>query len=387
MADYPLEELDGKTPLQAAETPNIDWVASNGKTGRLKNVPDGMESGSDVAIMSILGYDPKENYTGRGPLEAEGIGVDLGEDDFAFRCNLITVKDGRIDDYSGGHVTTKESEKLLKAISEKYGELGEFYPGVDYRHVFVVRNRGEELEGVSSYAPHQNVGGKIEDLLLKPDSWGIVQEINDMVLNSSKILSKHEVNERRVENGDKPANYIWIWSGGKNPSMKPFKDKFGVKGAVISAVKLVDGLGSMVGMDKIDVPDITGYYDTSYHNKAVYGIEALEDHDLVIIHVEAPDTAGHEGDLDNKIKSIERIDERIVGKIREELEGTDYSLSVMADHPTPIPERDHTKEPVPLAVYSSDGEKDKVEVYDENSVRKGNIGTIPGHEFMKTLLS
>jgi len=385
MADNPLEELDGRTPLQVAETPGMDWIASNGKTGRLENVPEGMPTGSAVAIMSILGYDPKEYFTGRGPIEAAGMDVDLGEDDVAFRCNLITVRDDRIDDYSADHISTEEAAKLLETVSEEYEDLGSYYVGIDYRHLFVISDEDNELEEIVSYAPHKHVGEKVEELLLEPDDSNIVKRINDMVLDSPRILSEHKVNERREKEGMNPANSLWVWGHGKNPDMEPFYERYGLDGVIISAVKLVEGLGVCAGMDKIDVPDITGYHDTSYENKGEYGLKALEDHDFVLIHIESPDEAGHEGDLENKIRAIENIDKKIVKRVLDELEGEEFSISIMPDHPTPVNIGDHTRDPVPLAVYSAGGEKDEVDSYDEESVKEGTIGTIRGFNLMEEL--
>lgn len=386
MADNPIDELDGKTPLQVAETPGMDWIASNGKTGRLENVPEGLPTGSAVAIMSIIGYDPKEYFTGRGPIEAAGLDVDLEDDEVAFRCNLITVENDRIKDYSADHISTEESAELFETVSEKYGDMGNYYVGIDYRHLFVVSDEDNELEDVTSYAPHKHVGEKVDDLLLEPEDSDIVEKINGVVLDSPGVLSEHEVNEKRKKEGKNPANYLWVWGHGRNPAMEPFQERYGLDGAIISAVKLVEGLGVCAGMDKIDVPDVTGYHDTSYENKAEYGLSALEDHDFVLIHIESPDEAGHEGDLENKIRDIENIDKKIVKKVLDELDGERFSISVMPDHPTPVNIGDHTRDPVPIAVYSVDGEEDDVDSYDEDSVKEGSIGTIKGFNLMNEVV-
>lgn len=386
MAGNPLEELGGKTPLQVADKPNIDWVASNGKNGLLENIPNGMQPNSDVAMMSILGYDPREYYTGRGPLEAAGMNVELEEGDIAFRCNLITERDGVIEDYSAGYVSTEEAGKLIEAMGEEHPGIGDFYVGVSYRNLFVLRNPDDEAEELLTRPPHRIVGESFEENLIEPGSLEIARTLNEMILDSRDVLSSHSVNRLREEEDKKPANAIWLWGQGKKLDAEPFQERYGVQGAVISAVTLVKGLGAWAGMDVIDVPGATGFYDTSYENKAECGLEALEDRDLVLIHVEAPDEAGHAGDVQKKIEAIENIDQKLVRNI---LDGIDeeFSISVMADHPTPIEVRNHVSEPVPFSLYSTDKHKDDVSCFDEFSARKGSMGTLEGHEFMDEFIS
>lgn len=385
MSDHSLEELGGKTPLQVAEKPNMDWIASQGKSGFLKNVPKGMEANSDVAIMSIMGYNPKEHYTGRGPLEAAGMDVDLAVDDVAFRCNLITVDDGVIKDYSAGHVTTGEAEELMEVVKRNFGNIGDFFTGVDYRHLFVLRGMEGEVEELSATPPHYEVGGEVEKNLLMPRDSEVSEVLNEMMLESREILEDHPVNKKRAEEGQNLANMIWVWGGGRKPSLEPLSKKYGLSGSVISAVTLVKGLGVCAGMDKIEVPEVTGYYDTSYENKAEYGLKALEDHDLVVVHVEAPDEAGHAGDIQKKIEAIENLDSRLIDKFLDKLDGR-FSISIMADHPTPIDVKNHVAEPVPFSVYSSVEEEDKVDCFDEFSVKKGAMGTLDGHKLMQKLV-
>lgn len=385
MADHPLDELNGKTPLQVADKPNIDRIASKGMSGKMKNVPEGMSPDSDVAIMSILGHDPKKYYTGRGPLEAAGLGVDLEDSDLAFRCNFITVEDGKIKDYSAGHLSDEESKKLLDTVSDKYGNIGDFYWGVDYRHLFVLKNVDGNVD-LSSMPPHHALDESVEDHLIEPQDDEIAETLNEMMLDSRKHLSEHPVNEKRSEEGKKPANYIWIWGQGKKPSLESIKGKCGVGGSIISAVTLVKGLGALSGMEVFDVPGATGYYDTNYEGKADYGLRALEDHDLVLIHVEAPDEAGHAGDVEKKIEAIENLDERLVGRVMDGLED-EFSISIMPDHPTPVEIRDHVSEPVPFSVYSTEGSSDSVEVFDEFSTEKGSLGVMRGHLFLEKLIS
>jgi len=385
MADRPLRELGGRTPLQAADKPNMDWIASHGRSGLLRTVPRGMEPESDIAIMSILGYDPRRYHTGRGPLEAAGLGVQLGKNDIAFRCSLIAEERGVIKDYSAGHITTEEAKELMKAVKETYGHLGDFYVGVSYRHLFVIRNPPKGIEKIRTTPPHEIVGEKLDKHLIKPKNLEIAKNLNEMILNSRKILSGHLVNIERVKMGKRPANAIWIWGQGKKPAMEAMVKKYGIKGAIISAVNLVKGLGVYAGMDKLDVPGATGYYDTSYENKAKFGLKALEDHDLVFIHVEAPDEAGHAGDIERKIEAIENLDRRLIKKILDELKD-EYAISILADHPTPIKERVHVPDPVPFAIYSTKGRRDDVENFDELSAGEGAFGILEGHKFMDKLL-
>ncbi|KXA93707.1 phosphoglycerate mutase [candidate division MSBL1 archaeon SCGC-AAA259M10] len=386
MAGYPIEELGGKTPLQVAEKPNLDWIASNGRNGLLKNVPEKMPADSDVAIMSILGYDPREYYTGRGPLEAAGMDIELEEGDVAFRCNLITMDDGFIKDYSGGHLSTEEAEELMEVVKKNFGNLGDFYVGVDYRHLFVLRNAKDVAGSLSCRAPHKIVGEKVDGNLIEPGSVDIAESLNRMMLESKEILSDHPINEKRVEEGKNPANAIWVWGQGVKPSLVPIFEKYGVRGAVISAVTLVKGLGVLAGMDKVDVPGVTGYYDTDYENKADYGLRSLVDHDLVLIHVEAPDEAGHSGDIEEKIRAIENLDNYIVGRFLDNLD-EDFTVSVMADHPTPIVVRNHVSDPVPFSIYSTRGDKDNISRFDEFEARNGSFGTLEGYKFMDVLFS
>jgi len=385
MADRPLKELDGKTPLQAADKPSIDWIAANGRSGLLRTVPEGMEPDSDIAMMSILGYDPRKYHTGRGPLEAAGLGVQLEKNDIAFRCSLITEERGVIEDYSADHVTTEEAKELMKKVKETYGHLGDFYAGVSYRHLFVIRNPPKGTEKIMTTPPHKIVGEKLKEHMIKPSGMKIVETLNGMILDSIKILSDHPVNIERVKKGRKPANAIWVWGQGKKPAMESMAEEYGVKGAIISAVNLVKGLGVCAGMDKLEVPGATGYYDTSYENKAKFGLKALKDHDLVLIHVEAPDEAGHAGDIDSKIEAIENIDKRLVKKILEGLKG-EYAISILSDHPTPIEEKGHVSDPVPFAIYSTKGHGDGVEHFDEISARDGAFGVLEGHKFMGKFL-
>jgi 2,3-bisphosphoglycerate-independent phosphoglycerate mutase len=385
MADYPLEELRGKTPLQVANKPNMDWIASHGRSGLLKTIPNGMNPGSDIAMMSILGYDPRKYCRGRGSLEAAGMGVELEKEDIAFRCNLITEESGAIADYSGGHITTEEAQELMSAVRKNYGHLGDFHVGISYRHLFVMRNAPRGSDKLKTVPPHEIIGKKVSDNLIKPKNNEVAKTLNEMILKSKQILSNHPTNIARVKNGKKPANMIWVWGQGKKPKMKTIVEKYGIKGAIISAVNVVKGIGVCAGMSKLEVPGATGYYDTNYENKAKFALRALKDHDLVLVHVEAPDEAGHMGDTGRKIEAIENIDSRLLGKIIDGLKG-EYAISVTADHATPIKVRAHTSDPVPFAIYSMKDKKDGVEYFDESSAKRGSFGILEGHKLMDKFL-
>lgn len=379
MADYPLKQLGGKTPLEVADKPNMDYIASKGRVGLLKTIPDGMYPGSDVAILSILGYDPKKYFTGRGPLEAAALGIKFGDNDVAFRCNLITEKDGKIFDYSSGHITTEEAAELLKEM--KKSKIGEFHVGVSYRHIFILRNASADIKCTP---PHDVVGGLVSEHLIKPKNNKLARELNDFMLTSKEILSKHPVNVRRVAAGKNPANMIWLWGQGKKPHIETLNEKYGITGAIISAVVLIKGFGVYAGMSTIEVPGVTGYYDTNYEGKADYALKALETHDYVCVHVEAPDEAGHEGDVEMKIKTIEDLDRRLVGRILDRAENC--KIAVLPDHPTPISIRTHVADPVPFAIYAPGMSGDNLK-FDERSAKKGSFKSIAGEQFMRLLLS
>lgn len=385
MADYPLEELNGKTPLQTAHIPNMDTIASNGVNGQLITIPPDMEPGSDVANMSIMGYNPQKYYTGRGPLEAASIGAEMEDDDVAFRCNLIFQEDGLLADFNADHISTEESSELIEMLNSKFGDYGKFYLGISYRNLFV--SRDNETAALKSTPPHDIVGEPIKEYILKPENNKKAQIINRLMEEARKILENHPINKKRVENGKKPANMIWLWGQGPKPQMKPFVDKYGLKAATITGVDLIKGLGVYMGLTNVFVPGATGYYDTDYCGKAKYALKSLEDHDLVFIHVEAPDEAAHAGDVEEKIMAIERIDRRILGKLMDELpEYEDYSISILPDHPTPIPIKTHVKDPVPYAMFSTKGGKDDVDAYDEFKVKQGSQGLKEGCEFISNLL-
>jgi len=389
MVDQPLKELDGETPLQRAETPHMDFIAKNGSCGMLATVPQGMEPGSDVANLSIMGYDPKKYYTGRGPLEAASIGAQLKEDDIAFRCNLITQENGLLADFNAGHISTAEASQLIESLNQSFFRYGKFYLGTSYRHLFIYKGKDAAL--LKSTPPHDVVGEPIQEYLLKGDNSvlnALSVKLNELMYKSSDVLEKQPINEKRIESDKNPANMIWLWGQGPKPQLPPFKEKYNLKGATITGVDLIKGIGTYLGLTNVHVPGATGFYDTDYCGKAKYALESLEDHDLVFIHVEAPDEAGHAGDINEKIMAIERIDRRILGKLREELPSLDdYALAVLPDHPTPIDIRTHTSDPVPYAVYTPGCEADKTEAYNEVSVldsfKNSSNEIIEGYKFLK----
>jgi 2,3-bisphosphoglycerate-independent phosphoglycerate mutase len=376
MADRPCVDLGGETCLQAARTPNLDQLATLGQVGMVHTVPDGYAPGSDVANLSVLGYDPRKYYTGRSPLEAASIGVTLGPDDVAFRCNLVTLKlsgggtaSARrkvlMEDFSAGHISTEEARILIEEIDRALGsERIRFYPGVSYRHLMVWKGGKERIECTP---PHDIQDKDIQDYLPRGEGDDI---INELMAASIDLLTNHPVNKARLENGKRAANSIWLWGQGKRPSMPTFWEKYGIEGAVISAVDLTKGLGVYAGFEVINVPGATGWLDTNYVGKAEHALFALKTKDFVYLHVEAPDEAGHTGDLKNKIRAIEDFDEFIVGNIIHGMKQFDeYRILALPDHPTPLEIRTHSAEPVPFVLYDSRNERKGGPVtYDERIV-------------------
>jgi 2,3-bisphosphoglycerate-independent phosphoglycerate mutase len=389
MADYPVPELGNKTPLQAANKPNMDMIAAKGRNGLLRTVPEGLTPGSGTAILSVLGYDPARYYTGRGPFEAAARNIRLNKNDIAYRCNLITEKDGILIDYSADHITNSESAELidvLKTKMEKPDQV-ELFAGLSYRHFLILRNyRHKEI--IECTPPHDAIGVEISKILPKANSEetkSTADLLNKLILDSKKILENHPINVARRKAGKRHGNMIWPWGGGRKPSLPTFKEKYGVDAAVISAVDLVKGIGVYAGMKVVNVPGATGLYDTSYEGKAEFALEALEDHDMVFVHVEAPDEAGHSRDYQLKVKTIEDLDKRLVGYVLDGLK-EDCAIAVLPDHPTPIKIGTHTRDPVPFAIYSPTIEADGVKQFDEFSDKKGGFGLIEGETFMSLFL-
>ncbi|MCL2687332.1 MAG: cofactor-independent phosphoglycerate mutase [Methanobrevibacter sp.] len=393
MSDYPLTELNGKTPLEVANIPNIDEIAKKGKVGQLQTIPENLEPGSDVANMSIFGYDPQKYYTGRGPLESGSMGIKTADDEVIFRCNLITEENGILDNFNAGHISSEEAASLIDSLNEKFSnELnpnigdngGKFYSGVSYRHLFV--KKGAELTSFKTYPPHDIVGENIDEYTNWNDESAL--KIKNIMLKSKEVLENHPVNQKRRENGQKIANMVFLWGQGLQPSLPKFKDVYGLNGSIITAVDLLKGIGVFAGLNNIDVPGATGYFDTDYKAKGAYGANALESSDFLFVHVEAPDEAGHEGNIEEKIKAIERIDKHVLGQIMDEIpKYEDYKIAVLPDHATPIDVRTHTRDLVPLAIYDSTSSADNVQYYTENSVLDGSLGIDKAYNLVKNMIN
>lgn len=379
MADVLLPELGGKTPLEHTNIPNMDYIAKHGRCGLAKTVPDGMPAGSEIANMSILGYAPEKYYTGRGPLEAASMGVTLAEGEIAFRCNLITVADRVISDYSAGHITSEEASDLIASVHETLStDRIRFHAGISYRHLMVTDGIGASA---ACTPPHDVLGEPMESQMPEGEDCELLR---DLIRGSARVLGGHHVNEARIRSGKSPATHIWLWGQGGAPSFPPFKEMFGISGSMISAVDLLKGLAIYAGMDVIEVPGATGYLDTNYAGKADYAVKALEDHDFVYVHVEAPDEAGHAGDVDAKVQAIEDFDEKVVGRVLDRC--PDCVIMVLPDHPTPIPLRTHTADPVPFAICGGGRGADPVSTFDERSAAGGSYGLRVGSDLMRMMI-
>jgi len=387
MSDYPVTRLDGKTPLQVAKHPHMDRLAREGRCGLFKTIEDDMPTGSEAANLSVLGYNPREVLQGRGVLEAASMGVDIGPDDMGMRCNLICLlDDGRIKNHSAGHITSAESDEILQTLQKEIGQPGlNFYTGVSYRHLFVGKGLDSRLECAP---PHDHPNELAAGLMIRPkvpEAKATADLLNDLTRRSWEILKDHPVNQRRRAAGKDPGNSIWLWSPGMRPKMWTFRERFGVTGAVISAVDLIRGIGVYAGLEIIKVPGATGLHDTNYEGKADAALDALKRVDFVYVHVEAPDEAGHEGNLDLKIKTIEDLDARLVGRILDGLEKTEAVVAVLPDHPTPVEQRIHVRDAVPFVIRDPRQQADSVQCYDEISCAAGGFGTVRGDKFIRAV--
>jgi 2,3-bisphosphoglycerate-independent phosphoglycerate mutase len=388
MSDWPLPELADKTPLQAAHTPHMDVLARLGKTGQAMTIPEGMSTGSDVAALTILGYDTRHLYTGRSPLEAASIGIQLQPTDVAFRCNLVVLgeADGQhtMADFSGGHITTEEARQLIDTLNDELGsDTFQFYPGVSYRHCLVWR---EGLLGTKLTPPHDITGRAIAEYLPSGDGAGELQRMMDA---SQAIFREHPLNRQRRQHGEPPISSIWLWGAGKRPQIPSFRDKYGLTGAVISAVDLHKGLAIYAGLEPINVPGATGWLDTNYAGKVEHALKALQDRDFVFLHVEAPDEAGHQGDVKAKVQAIEDFDAKVVGPMLAGLQQhfEAYRVLLLPDHPTPIALKTHVREPVPIALYGSGVEPDAGQTFDESVREQGSLNVQQGTELLRLLLA
>ncbi|MBI1811389.1 MAG: cofactor-independent phosphoglycerate mutase [Nitrospirae bacterium] len=386
MADRPLNELGGKTPLQAAFTPNMDKLACEGIIGRVRTIPEGFHPGSDVANLSVLGYDPRKFYTGRASLEAASIGVGLKDTDVAYRCNLVTLRFNRdktqaiMEDYSGGHISTEEAGILINDINKELGTSQiKFCRGVSYRHLMVWSDGKADAECTP---PHDIMGRDISDYL--PVGSG-EETLRELMLDSVDVLESHDINKERISKGKNPANSIWLWGQGKKPWLSKFREKYSVEGAMVSAVDLTKGLGIYAGFKILQVPGVTGWLDTNYAGKAEAALVALKEVDFVYIHVEAPDEAGHSGNYKNKIKAIEDFDALVVGTVMRGIKSfEEFRILLMPDHPTPVELRTHTAEPVPFVIYDNkQKQKNEGAAFDESILKREGIMVVEeGYKLM-----
>lgn len=396
MADHAIDRLGGKTPLQYADTPYMNFLAKQGKTGMLNTIPDGFLPGSEVANTAILGYDLNKVYEGRGPLEAASIGYEMQPNDMAIRCNIIELANGRIKNHHGGHLTTEEGDLLIKFLDKELGnDQVKFITGIQYRHLLVIKNGNKHI---TCAPPHDHPNEEWKPLLVKPEEGyteynsdrmtpqATADLLNDLIIKSQSLLANHPFNRQRTEK----ANSIWPWSGGYRPSMSTLMQRYPEikSGSVISAVDLIRGIGHYAGLDIIKVPGATGLANTNYEGKASAAIEALKKQDFVFLHIEASDEAGHDGDLDLKLQTIRNLDARIVKPVYEAISEWEepVCIALLPDHPTPVEIRTHVKEPVPFAIWHRGIQPDKVTTYDEKSCTRGEYGLLSLQQFMETFM-
>ncbi|MDI9431283.1 MAG: cofactor-independent phosphoglycerate mutase [Planctomycetota bacterium] len=381
-ADEPIELFDGKTALEAAETPNMDRITTEGRQGLVRTVPEGMEPGSDVAQMSLLGYDPARYYTGRAPIEAAAKGIKLGSADWVFRCNLVTIADGRMADHSAGHISTEESASLLEALQARIAdERLSLHTGVSYRHLLVCQ--GMDFD-VRTYPPHDFLGTDVEKLLPRGKGADLLIELLNL---SQQVFTDHDVNRVRRDLGENQVSSVWLWGQGKRAHLESFRKRFGLGGVAITAVDLVRGLAKLVGFDLIEVPGATGLFDTNYQGKAAAAIEALNDHGLVFVHIEAPDEASHGGNAPVKKAAIEQIDRHIVGPVLEALQRFEsWRILVLPDHPTPVRHGAHSAEPVPFAMAGTGITGILHLGFGESNAARSGFRIDKGHELMEYFL-
>lgn len=390
MADYPVDELGGKTPMMVADKPNFDSLGKKGTVGLVKTVPTGMKPGSDVANMSVMGFDPSIYYTGRSPLEAASIGVDLKDTDVTLRCNIVTLSDEEnyedktMIDYCAGDISTAEAEEIIKSVEEHFGnDIYKFYSGVSYRHCLVWANGTTELGNMTP--PHDISGRVIGEYLSKSEN---AKDLIRMMKESYDFLKNHPVNLKRVAEGKRPANSIWLWGEGKKPALSPFEELYGMKGAVVSAVDLLKGIAKCAKMEAPDVEGATGYIDTNFEGKAEAAVAALKNGcDYAYVHFEAPDECGHRREPENKVKAIEMIDSRVLPIILDGLkEYDDYKIMILPDHPTPIKTATHAPDPVPFMIYHKNKEVFGVDTVNEETAKNTGIYVDSGVDLMKKFL-
>ncbi len=391
MADEPIAALGDKTPLQVANTPYMDWLAQNGRCGLLATVPNGFAPGSEIANLTVLGYDVRSNFEGRGSLEAASIGVEIEENEMAMRCNIICVQDGKIKNHSAGHISTEEADQLITYLQEELGsDIVNFFTGVSYRHLLKIKGGNKSL---LCTPPHDVPGTDMASVLVTaatPEGEETAQLLNQLILRSQEILPLHPVNQKRAAEGKDMANSIWPWSAGYRPTMPTLAQKYGIdSGVVISAVDLIKGIGIYAGLQSIEVEGATGLYDTNYEGKTAAAIEALAHNDFVYLHIEASDEAGHEGDVALKIKTIENLDSRVLKPLIAATAQMPepVTIALLPDHPTPCRIQTHTAQPIPFVIYNPEAKPDEVATYDEFAPQLGIYGSIEGEAFMNELLN
>jgi 2,3-bisphosphoglycerate-independent phosphoglycerate mutase len=382
-ADVPLDELDGRTPLAAAEIPHIDWIARHGRIGTVRTIPTDMPCGSDVAILSVLGYDPREHYTGRAPLEAAAQGLTVRDDEWIFRCNFVTIVEGVMEDYSAGHISTEEAQALVDELNVRLAnDYVRFYCGVGYRHLMTFRGDCD----VATTPPHDILSQPVAGYLPTGDG---AEQLRVITERSQDLLAEHEINAIRRDLGENPATSIWLWGQGKMPTLPAFADRFGITGKAITAVDLVRGIAALIGWEPIEVEGATGFLDTNYAGKGAAAVQALDECDLICVHVEAPDEAGHNADAQGKIKAIEQIDKHIVGPLLERLraEGDAWRILVLPDHPTPCTARTHTPDAVPFAIAGDRIQAVVSDAFDEAAAAESDLHIRRGCDLMEYFLT
>ncbi|MBN1795123.1 MAG: cofactor-independent phosphoglycerate mutase [Sedimentisphaerales bacterium] len=381
-ADEPLAEFDNKTPLEAADTPNLDKISSAGRQGMVNNVPQGLDPGSDVAMMSLIGYDPRRYYTGRAPIEAVAQNIKLGPSDWVFRCNLVTIVDGKMADHSAGHISTEEATMLINELAEKLGsDEMRFYPGVSYRHLLVCKNADFNVQ---TYPPHDHLGVAVDKLLPRGKGSDL---LIDLIAKSQEHFAGHDINKVRADLGENQVSSIWLWGQGKKAVMDNFKDRFGLKGCAITAVDLVRGLAKLIGFNLIEVEGATGFIDSNFDGKAAAAIKALKKYDIVLVHAEAPDEAGHQGNPQIKKKAIELIDKKVIGPVFEALQKYEqWRLLVLPDHPTPVRTGAHCADAVPFAMAGTNITGVLNAPFGETNATKSGLRIENGCEMMEYFL-
>ncbi len=382
MADYPIAELHDKTPLEHAKTPNMDRLAKQGMIGFVQTIPPGLPPGSDVGNLSAMGYDPRKSFSGRAPLEAANMNITLTPDEVAFRCNLVTIQDEKMLDYSAGHITTQEAALLIDTLNQNNERSNiKFFAGKSYRHLMVMKSRDtKKLAAISCTPPHDITGKTIHSFLPQGDQ---AKTLLDLMTWSKNILKDHPVNESRINSQNNPATMIWLWGQGQKPELPLFKEKFGLSGSVISAVDLVNGIGKLAGLHVISVPGVTGYYDTNYKGKAQYALDSLKENDFVFVHIEAPDEASHNGDLKMKIESLEKIDKEVIETIINYQENTkDCRILILPDHRTPVKKQTHTSEAVCFVMAGTHIPTQGFSTFSEKTAEESKVFFNSGEELM-----